>query len=142
LIDAFVSGSASKKDKLSEVTIDFYNNATVDLNTGALVRRYDVALSSPWATQSFEQSPTYSQSSGFSPAMYTPSPASSATFGDSGYGSISMTPPTQNRGSRVTKVCSLYNGASGVIEQLLTDYRRLRRRPKRLKKSAFQAFPS
>jgi len=41
-------------------------------------------------------------SSGFSP-IYTPSPGSSATFGDSAYGSISMTPPTRNRGGRVTK---------------------------------------
>ena len=41
-------------------------------------------------------------SSGFSP-IYTPSPGSSATFGDSAYGSISMTPPTRNRGARVTK---------------------------------------
>ena len=70
LIDAFVTGSAARKDKLAEVTIDFYNHATVDLNTGALVRRYDVAL--PF---DFEQSPVLSQSSGFSPAMYTPSPA-------------------------------------------------------------------
>lgn len=98
LIDAFVSGSASKQDKLSEVTIDFFNNATVDLNTGALVRRYDVLLSpAPWA---YEESPTISQSSGFSPPIFTPSPASSATgtFADSGYGSISMTPPTRGRG--------------------------------------------
>lgn len=99
LIDAFVTGSASKQDKLSEVTIDFYNHATVDLNTGALVRRYDVALS-PWT---FEQSPTVSQSSGFHPPIYTPSPASSTTFADSGYGSISLTPPNRSRGARVSK---------------------------------------
>lgn len=43
-----------------------------------------------------------SQSSGF---ISTPSPASSMTFADSGYGSISMTPPTRNMGApnRVTK---------------------------------------
>jgi hypothetical protein len=102
LIDAFVTGSASKQDKLSEVTIDFYNHATVDLNTGALVRRYDVLLSS-WTGNAFEQSPTQSQSSGFSPAIYTPSPTSSAMLGDSGYGSISMTPPNRARNARVSK---------------------------------------
>ena len=100
LIDAFVTGSASKKDKLSEVTIDFYNHATVDLNTGALTRTYYVALSSPWA---FEQSPTLSQSSGCTPPIFTPSPASSATLGDSGYGSITMAPPSRDRGSRLSK---------------------------------------
>jgi hypothetical protein len=102
LIDAFVTGSASKQDKLSEVTIDFYNHATVDLNTGALVRRYDVLLSS-WTGNAVEQSPTQSQSSGFSPAIYTPSPTSSAMLGDSGYGSISMTPPNRARNARVSK---------------------------------------
>ena len=102
LIDAFVTGSASKQDKLSEVTIDFYNHATVDLNTGALVRRYDVLLSS-WTGNAFEQSPTQSQSSGFSPAIYTPSPTSSAMLGDSGYGSITMTPPDRARNARVSK---------------------------------------
>jgi hypothetical protein len=110
LIDAFVTGSSSKQEKFSEVTIDFYNNATVDLNTGALVRQYNVYPSSlntsPWA---FEQSPTQSQSSGFSPPIFTPSPGSSAAnLGDSGYASISsLTPPnrTRNVGSsgRVSK---------------------------------------
>lgn len=101
LIDAFVTGSSSKKDKLSEVTLDFFNTATVDISTGSLVRRYDVALSSPW--QSFEQSPTVSQSSGFSPPIFTPSPASSATFGDSGYGSIRyIFPPLQLPGFILT----------------------------------------
>src|SRR6187402_2791891 len=77
LVDVYVIGSASKQDKLSEVTIDFYNNATVDLNTGALTRRYDV-FHPAWAN-AFEQSPTQSQSSGFSPPIFTPSPGSSAT---------------------------------------------------------------
>jgi hypothetical protein len=104
LIDIYVIGTATKQDKLSNVTIDFYNNATVDLNTGALVRRYDVFPStSTWAGQSFEQSPTQSQSSGFSPPIFTPSPGSSATFGDSGYGSISLTPPNRNRAARASK---------------------------------------
>jgi hypothetical protein len=102
LIDAYIIGSASKQDKLSEVTIDFYTHATVDLNTGSLFRRYDV-YPSPWAGHAFEQSPTQSQSSGFSPPIFTPSPGSSATFGDSGYGSISLTPPNRNRGARVSK---------------------------------------
>jgi hypothetical protein len=93
LIDIYVIGTASKQDKLSNVTIDFYNNATVDLNTGALVRRYDVLPS----TSTWQQSPTQSQSSGFSPPIFTPSPGSSAAFGDSGYGSISLTPPNRNR---------------------------------------------
>ncbi|KAI9641639.1 hypothetical protein NHQ30_009493 [Ciborinia camelliae] len=95
LIDAYVLGNACKQDKLSTVTIDFYNHATVDINTGSLVRRYDVM---PW---DFEQSPQ-SQSSGLSPPIFTPSPASSATFADSTYGSIS-TPPNRTRGSRVAK---------------------------------------
>jgi hypothetical protein len=99
LIDLYVISTASKQDKLSNVTIDFYNNATVDLNTGALVRRYDVFPS----TSTWQQSPTQSQSSGFSPPIFTPSPGSSATFGDSGYGSISLTPPNRNRASRASK---------------------------------------
>lgn len=96
LIDAYVVGDACKQDKLSTVTIDFYNHATVDINTGSLVRRYDVM---PWT---FGQSPSQSQSSGLSPPMFTPSPASSATFADSAYSSIS-TPPNRTRGSRVAK---------------------------------------
>lgn len=96
LIDAYVVGDACKQDKLSTVTIDFYNHATVDINTGSLVRRYDVM---PWT---FGQSPSQSQSSGLSPPMFTPSPASSATFADSAYSSIS-TPSNRTRGSRVAK---------------------------------------
>lgn len=96
LIDAYVVGNACKQDKLSTVTIDFYNHATVDINTGSLVRRYDVM---PWA---FDQSPSQSQSSGLSPPIFTPSPASSATFADSTHSSMS-TPSHRTRGSRVTK---------------------------------------
>jgi hypothetical protein len=99
LVNAYVAGSGSKQDKLSEVTIDFYNRATVDLSNGALVRRYDVVLPS----RALGQSPTQSQSSGFSPPIYTPSPGSSATFGDSGNTSTSMTPPSRSRQSRVSK---------------------------------------
>lgn len=94
LIGAFVTGSSSKSEKMSEVTLDFFNNATVDLNTGALVRHYNV-----FSTAAATWSPTQSNSSGFSPAIYTPSPASSTaatSFGDSGYGSFSaaaQTPP-------------------------------------------------
>jgi hypothetical protein len=98
LIDLYVTGSASKQNKLSEITIDFYNNATVDLNTGALTRTYHVA--SQWSTNAFEQSPI-SQSSGSSP-LFTTSPDSSSNLGGSAYGSFSMTPPTTSRG-RVTK---------------------------------------
>jgi hypothetical protein len=89
------------QDKLSEVTLEFFNHAQVDIYTGLLTRHYNVAVS-PWTH--FE-SPTQSQSSGFSPPIFTPSPASSMTFADSGYGSISLTPPTRNMGapSRVTK---------------------------------------
>ncbi|KAF7932912.1 uncharacterized protein EAE97_008679 [Botrytis byssoidea] len=96
LIDAYVIGDACKQDKLSTVTIDFYNHATVDINTGSLVRRYDVM---PWTVG---RSPAQSQSSGLSPPIFTPSPASSATFADSTYSSTS-TPPNRTRGSRVTK---------------------------------------
>lgn len=97
LIDLYVTGSASKQNKLSEITIDFYNNATVDLQTGALTRTYHVA--SQWSSNAFEQSPT-SQSSGSSP-FFTTSPGSS-NLGGSVSGSFSMTPPTNNRG-RVAK---------------------------------------
>ncbi|TGO35699.1 hypothetical protein BHYA_0149g00120 [Botrytis hyacinthi] len=96
LIDAYVVGDACKQDKLSTVTIDFYNHATVDINTGSLVRRYDVM------PLTFGQSPSQSQTSGLSPPIFTPSPASSATFADSTYSSTS-TPPNRTRGSRVTK---------------------------------------
>ncbi|KAB8296308.1 hypothetical protein EYC80_009077 [Monilinia laxa] len=96
LVDLYVVGNACKQDKLSTLTIDFYNNATVDINTGSLVRRYDVM---PW---SFELSPSQSQSSGLSPPLFTPSPASSATLADSAYGSTS-TPPNRTRGSRISK---------------------------------------
>ncbi|KAG9230828.1 hypothetical protein BJ875DRAFT_507051 [Amylocarpus encephaloides] len=99
LVDAYVLGAGTKSEKLSEVTIDFYNNATVDLSTGALVRSYNVCAAS-------EQSPAQSQSSGISPsALHAPSPASSATLGDSGYGSMSlgMTPPNRTVGGRVAK---------------------------------------
>ncbi|QSZ37284.1 hypothetical protein DSL72_009378 [Monilinia vaccinii-corymbosi] len=96
LIDLHVAGNACKQDKLSAVTIDFYNHATVDINTGSLVRRYDVM------PRSFKESPSQSHSSGLSPPIFTPSPASSATLTDSAHGSIS-TPPSRVRGSRVSK---------------------------------------
>ncbi|KAH9211125.1 hypothetical protein DL95DRAFT_427321 [Leptodontidium sp. 2 PMI_412] len=103
LVNAYVVGNGSKQDKLSVVTVDFFNLATVDLNTGALTKTYEIF---PFV-DTFEQSPIESQSSGFSPPIFTPSPGSSATFGDSGYGSFgipSMTPPTRTLGSaRVTK---------------------------------------
>jgi len=87
LIDAYVIGTAPHNDKLSEVTIDFFNNATVDLNTGARVRRYDV-FAAPWLNQSpVAQSP-------FTPPIFTPSPAST-NVADSGYGSINMTQPAR-----------------------------------------------
>ena len=98
LIDAYVAGPASKQDKLSEVTIDFYNRATVDLTNGSLVRRYDVIA--PFHATG--QSPTQSQSSGFSP-IFTPSPGSSAMFGDSGNASTSLTPPSRSYHTRVSK---------------------------------------
>jgi hypothetical protein len=93
--------------KLSEVTIDFYTHATVDLNTGALVKTYNVFA--------FEQSPTESQSS-FSPSMYTPSPASSC------YGSISMTPPARNRGGRVNKKPTAKKDTKKVAETRLPGF--------------------
>lgn len=105
LVDAYVPGSATKQDKLSEVTLEFFNLAQVDIYTGLLTRHYTVAVSPNWTHLAFEQSPTQSQSSSFSPPIFTPSPASSMTFADSGYGSISMTPPTRAHGApnRVTK---------------------------------------
>ncbi|CAG8981709.1 hypothetical protein HYALB_00012861 [Hymenoscyphus albidus] len=75
MIDAYIPGPASKSEKLSEVTIDFYNHATVDLNTGSLVRSYHV-----FPFSYFEQSPTESQSSGFSPAVYTPTSSAHGSF--------------------------------------------------------------
>jgi hypothetical protein len=105
LVDAYVIGSASKQDKLSQVTLDFFTHATVDFSTGSLSRQYNVAVSPHFTNFAFEQSPTQSQSSSFSPPIFTPSPATSMTFADSGYGSISMTPPTRTHGAsgRVTK---------------------------------------
>lgn len=104
LIDAWVVGNAPKQDKLAEVTIDFYNRATVDLTNGALVRRYDVLR--PAYTSG--QSPTQSQSSGFSPSIYTPSlytasPSSSVALGDAGRTSTSRTSPGRPRAARVSK---------------------------------------
>lgn len=105
LIDAYIIANKPWHEKVSDVTLDFFLNATIDINTGCRTRQYDVFFYSPVAPL-FEQSPAESQSSGFSP-MFTPSPASSATFGDSGYGSFnmaSMTPPSRTMGtSRVTK---------------------------------------
>lgn len=98
LIEVYVPGTASKQNKLSDVTIDFYTNATVDLNTGALTRTYEVFPQ--WSATTFLQSPV-SQTAGLSP-MFTTSPGSSTNLNDSGYGSFSMTPPTNSRG-RVTK---------------------------------------
>jgi len=107
LVDAYVIGNGSKQEKLSVVTVEFFNHATVDLNTGALTRTYEAFPFGSMSEAFFEQSPVESQSSGFSPPIFTPSPGSSATFGDSGYGSFagpSMTPPTRTLGSgRVTK---------------------------------------
>ncbi|KAH8816838.1 hypothetical protein F5884DRAFT_667044 [Xylogone sp. PMI_703] len=103
LIDAYIPGTASRQDKLSEVTIEFYKYATVDINTGSLVRTYNVCVAptpSSWTDAAFEQSPT-AQSSGFSPSLHTPSPGSSANFTDSGYGtsSFTLTPPARSRNS-------------------------------------------
>ncbi|TAQ88466.1 hypothetical protein B7494_g3177 [Chlorociboria aeruginascens] len=96
LIDAYVVGPASKQDKFSEVTLDFFNNATVDINTGSLFRQYDVyAAPSPYLV-SFDRSPTQSQTSGFSPSAYAST--------DSGYGSISLTPPTSSTSKRPAEV--------------------------------------
>jgi len=106
LVDAYVVGSASKQDKLSEVTLEFFNLAQVDIYTGVLTRHYSIALSPTWTFDS----PTQSQSSGFSPAIYTPSPASEVmAFADSGHGSISMTPPVRSMGApgRVVKKSSV-----------------------------------
>lgn len=93
LVDAYVPGFGTRADKLSEVTIDFYNNATVDLNNGALVKTYNVFAF-------FEQSPTQSPSSGFSSVIYTPSPASSDSM------SFGMTPPARKSATRVSKKAS------------------------------------
>ncbi|EHL00719.1 hypothetical protein M7I_3350 [Glarea lozoyensis 74030] len=105
LVDVYVLGNGSKAEKLSEVTIDFYNNAIVDLTNGALVRTYHVFPL--W--DALEQSPTESYSSGFSPAFYTPSPASSAMVSDFGSGSISVggiTHSSRKSTGRVSKKAS------------------------------------
>ncbi|CAL3970815.1 unnamed protein product [Diplocarpon coronariae] len=99
LVDAYVSGHGSKQEKFSVVTVEFFNHATVDLNTGALTRTYDVYIA-----PIFDHSPMESQSSGHSPTIFTPSPGSSTTLGDSGYGSFGMptpsvTPRTRTLGS-------------------------------------------
>ncbi|KAI9047085.1 hypothetical protein LZ554_009158 [Drepanopeziza brunnea f. sp. 'monogermtubi'] len=102
MVDAYVIGNGSKSDKLSIVTVEFFNLATVDLNTGALTRTYEV-FSAPIV---FEQSSAEaeSQSSGYSPSIFTPSPASSATYGSISTSTPNVTPPTRMLGSaRVTK---------------------------------------
>ena len=71
LIDLYIPGPGSKQAKLSEVTIDFFNHATVDISNGSLVKTYIVYL--PYA------SPASQSSSGFSPQVWTPSSASSST---------------------------------------------------------------
>lgn len=113
LIDAYVPGSAPLPTKFSEVTIDFYNNATIDLSTGALVKHYDVYPvafddllddsfdwgldSSAWDSSpplSLEQSPEQFLLQDFdfgvdSPVMFTPSPGSSsagASFSSTNFG--------------------------------------------------------
>jgi hypothetical protein len=96
LVDAYVPGTASKSDKLSTVTLDFFTNATVDFSTGSLSRSYSVLVSptfNNYNSFAFENSPTQSQSSGFSPPIYTP-----------GFGSISMTPPTRTQGVAAGRV--------------------------------------
>ncbi|KAG0650301.1 hypothetical protein D0Z07_2956 [Hyphodiscus hymeniophilus] len=102
LVDAYILGSGPKQDKLSEVTLEFFNLAQVDIYTGLLTRHYNVSVSPTWTHLA---SPHESQSSGCSPSIFTPSPASSMTFADSGYASLSMTPPTWNMAaaSRVAK---------------------------------------
>lgn len=95
LIEAYVPGPACKQDKLSKITIEFYKYATVDINTGSRVRTYNVC------TAPAESPSSQSQSSGFSPSIYAPSPSSSAYFTDSGYGtsSFTTTPPVRARNS-------------------------------------------
>ncbi|KAL2062301.1 hypothetical protein VTL71DRAFT_6567 [Oculimacula yallundae] len=121
LVDIYVIGNASKHEKMSVVTVEFFNLATVDLNTGALTRTYEI-----FPFIDFEQSPMESQSSGFSPRIFTPSPASSATFADSGYGSFSiptMTPPTRTLGSaRVTKKAAAKKAIKKVDEVRLPGF--------------------
>ncbi|KAH8660987.1 hypothetical protein BGZ60DRAFT_381858 [Tricladium varicosporioides] len=102
LIDAYISGDAPAQDKMAAVTLDFFNNASVDISTGMRVRTYEV-FPLVWANQPFELSPVESQSSGVSPLFYTPSPASSTALGDSGYNSIGMTPPNRTKTGRVSK---------------------------------------
>lgn len=96
LIDNFVTGSADKQTKFAQVTTDFFLNATVDINTGALVRVYNVWIPADNFTfESFQQSPTTSQTSGFSPTVYTPT---------SSTGSFTTTPKsTMSSSNRVTK---------------------------------------
>ncbi|KAJ5034883.1 uncharacterized protein L3040_008151 [Drepanopeziza brunnea f. sp. 'multigermtubi'] len=99
LVNAYVIGNGSKSDKLSVVTVEFFNLATVDLNTGALTRTYEVFF----APIAFEQSSTESQSSGYSPPIFTPSPASSATYGSMSTSTPNVTPTRMLGSARVTK---------------------------------------
>ncbi|CZS98203.1 hypothetical protein WAI453_011980 [Rhynchosporium graminicola] len=116
MVDMYVIGNGPKNEKLSVVTVEFFNLATVDLNTGALTRTYEI-----FPFIDFEQSPMASQSPGFSPPIFTPSPASSVTFADSGYGSFSipsMTPPTRTLGSaRVTKKVAKKDAKKAKVEE-------------------------
>ncbi|KAL3418865.1 hypothetical protein PVAG01_09086 [Phlyctema vagabunda] len=94
LVDSYVLGFAPWHEKLSDVTIDFYKYAAVDLSTGSLVRTYNI-FPVPHAT-----SPVLD----FTLPMFTPSPNSdySSSF-------TSQTPPAtapKARSSRVTKKSS------------------------------------
>ncbi|PBP26696.1 hypothetical protein BUE80_DR002442, partial [Diplocarpon rosae] len=102
LVDAYVVGNGSKQEKLSVVTVEFFNHATVDLKTGALARTYHV-----YDASMLEQCTLESQSSGFSSALFTPSPGSSATLADSGYGSFGMSTPSVTPPTRTLASASL-----------------------------------
>lgn len=83
LIHHYVPGPASRQDKLSQITMEFYHHACVDLTNGALVKTYTVLLPSP-PSSSCSASPTQpsasaSPASSFGVSVGVPTPSSSAS---------------------------------------------------------------
>ncbi|RDW66879.1 hypothetical protein BP5796_09628 [Coleophoma crateriformis] len=130
LVDAYVMGAGSHNEKLSEVTIDFYNFATVDILTGALVRRYDI-LPVPFAT-----SPSLGMDLDLdldldfsSDVMFTPSPSSGYDSSFTGF-----TPPATTPSSSFTS--SAAASTSGTKSQKSKDTHRVTKKSSSAKRES------
>ncbi|RDW62150.1 hypothetical protein BP6252_11583 [Coleophoma cylindrospora] len=130
LVDAYVMGAGSHNEKLSEVTIDFYNFATVDILTGALVRRYDV-LPIPFATSpSLGMDLDLDLELNFrSDIMFTPSPSSGYDSSFAGF-----TPPPTTPSSSFTS--SAAASTSGTKSQKSKDTHRVTKKSSSAKKES------